>query len=319
MAKATGKDYAQIKLDIWGNDDWLDLSPPAQHLYFVLWTSPELSYCGTGEWHPGKIAAKAKGWTPDGVCGAAVELSRELFLLVDLNTDEFILRSWIKHDGLWRSPTMAVSMVNARAALASRTLRGVIVHEVSKLKDRESSYSSWSKDAVVQMLSQKAVDPETADPYTGNSLFDPTANPWLYPPSNPWPDPPSNGYGHLSPNPPSYPPRTPAPAPAPISNTPIGVTSVGNGTSGAHDDEPPPRICSRHPNGTDKPCRECQAIREAEAAQAQQQLTAKADRLQAFWAEVRACDDCDEKGHIQDGRRNAVAKCQAHDWEVINA
>ena len=30
--------------------DWLDLSPSAQHLYLVLWTSPGLSYCGAGEW-----------------------------------------------------------------------------------------------------------------------------------------------------------------------------------------------------------------------------------------------------------------------------
>ncbi|CQD25355.1 hypothetical protein BN970_07157 [Mycolicibacterium conceptionense] len=136
MAKATGKDHSEINLAIWGDDDWLDLTPPAQHLYFVLWTSPQLSYCGAGEWHPGRIAAMSKGWTAQSVEAAAAEISRELFLIIDTNTEEFLLRSWIKHDGLWRKPNMAVSMANARAALASRTLRGVVVHEVQKIKAR---------------------------------------------------------------------------------------------------------------------------------------------------------------------------------------
>ena len=151
MARATGKDHARINLDLWGNDDWLDLSPSAQHLYFVLWTSPQLSYCGTGDWHPGKIASKARGWTPADVELAAEELSHGLFLIIDTDTSEFILRSWMKHDGLWRTPNMAVSMANARADLASRMLRGVVVFEALKIRKREPTSPSWDRDAVAKM------------------------------------------------------------------------------------------------------------------------------------------------------------------------
>lgn len=155
------RDHTRIRTDIWGDDDWLDLSPEAQHLYLVLTTQPSLSFCGSGDWQPKKIAARAAGWTADRVCEAAAELQDGLFLLLDLDTDEFLIRSWIKHDGLYRVQNMAVSMANARGALASRKLRAVVVHEVRKLRDAEPTLESWKKDAVVKMLDQKAVDPST--------------------------------------------------------------------------------------------------------------------------------------------------------------
>lgn len=152
------RDHARIHTDIWGDDDWLDLSPEAQHLYFVLYTGPP-SFCGGGDWQPKKIAARARSWTADDVNRAAAELQDGLFLLLDLDTDEYLIRSWVKHDGLYRVQNMAVSMANARAALASRKLRGVVVFEVSKLRDAEPTLESWKKDAVSKMLSQTALDP----------------------------------------------------------------------------------------------------------------------------------------------------------------
>lgn len=157
------RDHTRIRTDIWGDDDWLDLSPQAQHLYLVLATQPTLSFCGSGDWQPKRIAARASGWTAQQVIDAADELQNGLFLLLDLDTDEFLIRSWIKHDTLYRVQNMAVSMANARAAMASRTLRGVVVHEVSKLVAAEPNLESWKKDPVVKMLSQKAVDPSTVE------------------------------------------------------------------------------------------------------------------------------------------------------------
>lgn len=220
MARATGKDHARVHLDIWGDDDWLDLTPPAQHLYFVLWTSPELSYCGCGPWHPGKIAAKARGWTPATVEQAAAELSAELFLIVDTMTEEFLLRSWIKHDGLWRSPNMAVSMANARAALASRTLRGVVVHEVAKIKARNIAEASdefpisnsWERDAVRNLLDQKSIDPASLPPFT--PTLTPPATPAVTPSATPAVTPAVTLSAGVGVNPPPNPGPTPANAPA---------------------------------------------------------------------------------------------------------
>lgn len=216
---ATGKDHARVNLSIWGDDDWLDLSPSAQHLYLVLWTSPGLSYCGAGEWRPGKISQRAAGWTVEAVEQAAAELSRELFLLIDTTSEEFLLRSWVKHDQLWKQPHMAVSMANARADLASRNLRGVVVHEVQKIRRDNPNLGAWTKDSVVELLAQKAVDPASLPEFT--------------PSGHPPPDPSSDPSRHpsrvdtvgVTVDPPSDPPSTPSPSPlhspAPSSGSPI--------------------------------------------------------------------------------------------------
>lgn len=181
------RDHARIHLDIWGDDDWLDLPVDAQLLYLTLYTSPGRTLCGAHEWNPAKLAQRAGDWTVGRIEAAAAILSQQLFLIIDTDTGECLLRSWIKHDGLWRTPNMAVSVANARANLASRTLRGVIVHEVLKLQAAEPDSSSWQRDAVLNMLCQKAVDPATLDP------FDPGPNGGGNPAPNGGSDPSSNG------------------------------------------------------------------------------------------------------------------------------
>lgn len=190
------RDHARTKVDIWGDDDWLDLSVDAQMLYFTLYTSAGLSLCGAGDWHPGKLCNRASDWTLDRITTAAAELSRGLFLIIDDETDEYLIRSWIKHDGLWRTPNMAVSVANARAELASRSLRGVVVFEVTKLRDAEPESKSWEKPAVQKMLSQKAVDSAELPPYNpgSNGGSNPTSKGGAKGGSNPYDSvPPTHG------------------------------------------------------------------------------------------------------------------------------
>lgn len=317
MARATGKDHAEINLAIWGDDDWLDLTPPAQHLYFVLWTSAQLSYCGTGEWHPGRIAALAKGWTAQSVELAGVELSTELFLIVDTDTEEFLLRSWVKHDGIWKKPNMAVSMANARSALASRTLRGVIVHEVQKVKARNmadaktgdaSLATGWQRDAVKQLLSQKAIDPATLPPFT------PRLTPALTPGVTPPLTPALTVRPGVGVNPPSNPGPTPSPAPFSSSILQSGyVTGERHQASEPDPNDTPPRFCPEHmPDGTPKTCPDCivqnrvwtrwrdNASRAADDAQRQAALDAAAEREAEAVARALAivnCDECDDDGY----------------------
>lgn len=313
MRKSTGKDHAEINLAIWGDDDWLDLTPPAQHLYFVLWTSPQLSYCGAGEWHPGRIAAMSRGWTVQSVEAAAAEISRQLFLIIDTTTEEFLLRSWIKHDGLWKKPNMAVSMANARAALASRTLRGVVVHEVRKIKDRniaEAKSSAevvesagWQREAVKELLSQKAIDPATLEPFTPSLTPPPT------PPLTPSPTPGLTVKRGDGVNPSPNPGATPTPAPFSYSNSMGGYVST-EGHQGPPHATPRPK-CSKHEENYDGPCRSCERRRKWDEAN---QAAVRADELErkraareARQAEIDACPLCDEFGDIT--YDDAVRKC----------
>jgi hypothetical protein len=319
MARSTGKDHARVNLDIWGNEDWLDLSPAAQHLYFILWTSPQLSYCGAGDWHPGKIAKKAKGWTPARVEAAAAELSRELFIIIDTETDEYLLRSWVKHDGLWRGPNMAVSMANARADLASRMLRGVIVHEVLKLKKRDPESNSWKREAVVNMLDQTPIDPADIPSFTPELTLAPTLN--GTPPPTVATTPPLTHNNGVGVDPCANPGATPAPAPTSSSILQSGYVSRERHQDAEHDSNAPPPspTCEKHPGGTELRCHACGEARKAREAWDGDQSERVTKVRAAFWAEVRNCPDCDQQGNVETSASNFLAKCPNHDWGLIHA
>ncbi|WP_062367344.1 hypothetical protein ACK8HH_17275 [Gordonia sp. LUNF6] len=238
--RATGKDHARVNLALWGDDDFLDLRVDEQLLYLSLWTSPGLSYCGAGDWHPGRIANLAADWTRDRVEHAAAGLSRNLFLIIDTDTDEYLLRSWIKHDGLWKTPNMAVSLANARAELSSRMLRGVIVHEVRRVRDAHPESTSWQREAVMSMLDQRAVDPAELEP------FNPPSNPVANPSPNPWGQPiGSTPDATVNPNPTANPGPTPAPSPATTSISPTPREIVYEEPHLAHAERAPARRESR--------------------------------------------------------------------------
>lgn len=155
------REFAQTKLTIWTDEDFLDLSPAAQHLYFVLKTSPSLSYAGVADWRPNRVVAKARGWTLDQLEAAADELIEGRFIVVDEDTEEVLVRSFVRHDGLMKQPKMATAMASALSMVASRTLRGVVVHELRRLRDAEPDLKGWTSDKASELLNKASVDSST--------------------------------------------------------------------------------------------------------------------------------------------------------------
>ena len=149
------RDRAAIRIDMWSDGDWRDLPLGEQHLYMLLISHPKLSYAGVTEWHPGKLAAMTNGVTADRIVGAAAVLESQGFIVVEPSTDEVLVRSFIKHDGLMKQPRLVVSMTNAYAAVASRRIQMVIAHEVQKLRDREPDLRAWEVKQVQTILDAK--------------------------------------------------------------------------------------------------------------------------------------------------------------------
>lgn len=162
------REFAQIKLAIWADDDWRELSPLARYLYLTLLTSPSLSHCGVADWRPARLSA-LNGMAPERVCTAGGELVESLHLVIDEESEEVLIRSFIRNDGLMKQPRMAVSMANAHAAVASKALRGVIVHELIRLREDFPELAGWSKDQAARLLS---LAPVSASTYPlGKGLF----------------------------------------------------------------------------------------------------------------------------------------------------
>lgn len=201
------RDHARVALSVWADDDWRDLSPAAQHLYFVLLTQPTLSYAGVADWRPARLRALASPWRRDGFDRAASELARRLYVVVDEDTEEVLIRSFVRHDGLMKQRNMAVSMVRAYEAIASKGIRAVFVHELARLRESDPGLAGWV--SCEHVLDNRSIDPaEYPTGYPSNDTdVDPSTDPSVEGQSGGGPSPSVEG----------CPTPTPSPTPTPHS------------------------------------------------------------------------------------------------------
>ncbi len=154
------REFAQIKLSIWADDDWRDLSPDARYLYMTLLTSPTLTHCGTADWRPARIGG-LNGQSVATINEAGAELVEALYLVIDEDTEEVLIRSFIRNDGLMKQPRMAVSMANAHSGVSSRPIRGVLVHELIRLRNDFPDLGGWEKEKATDLLQMEPIDPDS--------------------------------------------------------------------------------------------------------------------------------------------------------------
>lgn len=163
------KDFATVNVGMWGDPDFRALPAPAQHLYLMLWTSPGLSYCGVHDWRPGRLAVRAGGVAADDLRVIARCLEARHFVVLDDDTEEILVRSWMRFDQIMKKPRLAISCIAAYSEVASDLLRGVVVHELQKIRSLEPDWSSWGDSRVQQVLEQPAIDAkdqvQVSDPF----------------------------------------------------------------------------------------------------------------------------------------------------------
>ncbi|MCA1007416.1 hypothetical protein LCL87_16995 [Rhodococcus hoagii] len=225
------RDHVRINWSIWDDDDFRDLSPYAQHLYFVLLTAPRLSFCGVGRWEPARIRGRASNWSSDDLVGAASELSERLYIVVDEDTEEYLVRSFIRNDELMKQRNIAVAMTKDFADVGSRALRGVVVHELVRLHTDFPDLKGWGAEPVRQLLMRRAIDPITL------LSVDSSPNGAGSHPSDPSDDPSGRGESNPSTNPsgdPSPTPLLPTPLlPTPLLRAPLRAAADGKAMEGA--------------------------------------------------------------------------------------
>ncbi len=167
------RDHAQVNVAIWGDPDFRGLPWQAQHLYLMLWSSPGLSYCGSHDWRPGRLTGLAAGLTRECVEAAAATLAARWFMVVDHDTEEILLRSWLRFDGILKQPRMAVSALSAYSVIASPLIRSVVVSELHRIRDDHPGLAAWRDDRMIAALDHPRAEPKgwpTPDDPFGGSL-----------------------------------------------------------------------------------------------------------------------------------------------------
>lgn len=151
------REYARVKVSIWADADFRLLSTDAQHLYFVLLSSPTMTLCGVADWRPNRLSALTGSKSAEDVRSAAKELVERGYIVTDEDTEEVLVRSFVRHDGLIKTPNIAAAMRKDYAGVASANLRGVIVHELRRLHDDDPGMKGWATAS--ELLSDPSINP----------------------------------------------------------------------------------------------------------------------------------------------------------------
>lgn len=137
------RDHARIKTSRQRDTDWRGLTVNAQWTYDAIATSELLSYVGVVDYRPGRIAALAKGQTPKRVESGVKELEAQRFVVVDWMTEELLIRTYVRHDGVLARVNMGKAMGRALAKVVSLDVREAILHELARCFREDPKAQGW--------------------------------------------------------------------------------------------------------------------------------------------------------------------------------
>jgi hypothetical protein len=124
------RDHARIHVVIWQDEEFVQLAAAEQRTYLLLLSQPKLSLCGSLDYTPGRWAKLATDVTTSQMAASVYRLVDARYLLVDEVSEELLIRSFVRHDGVCDSPNMVQAMWKAWVGMFSEHLRRAVVQEL---------------------------------------------------------------------------------------------------------------------------------------------------------------------------------------------
>lgn len=276
------REHARILTRIWDDPDFCALRGEQQRLYMLLLSRRNMAQCGVLPLQVRKWAKGAKDTTEDDLRRVLEELEAKRYIAVDEDTEEVLVRSFIRNDGVLKVPNVFKAALRSALGLESPKLREVMAGELRRLGRDDADRVA---DELFPIESER--DPE----------------------------PFANGSGTVDNYPKPVDNRTVRER---FANGSERVAGEGGGEGGKEPfvggsvgsalkrEEPPPLHCQKHRNTDDPPpCRGCGKARETR----EQWLT---DRSATQAGGIRGCGLCDADGRRWDPagkHRGTVGPC----------
>lgn len=137
------RNYGRVKTSIWADDDFRKLTDPAQALYLRLLSSPTMTLVGVCDWRPKRLALLTCGMTSDQVEEAGSELEDHEYVLIDDESEEILVRTFVKHEAVVHNPKTAAGAAGAFTQVSSKGLRSAVTRELLKIREAEPDLKGW--------------------------------------------------------------------------------------------------------------------------------------------------------------------------------
>lgn len=127
------RNYANISTAIWRNDEFRDLSRDAQHMYLLLTSQPDITAAGVLSLNVKRWSTRTKSVTTNEVVAALNELQAHRFIVFDNETEELLVRSFVRWDSGYGNAKRRPVILRAAQEIESSTLREWIAAEFHRL------------------------------------------------------------------------------------------------------------------------------------------------------------------------------------------
>ena len=127
------REYGQVQHAIWQDADFISLEAADQRLYFLLTSQSSLNYAGVLDLTVARWARYAPDTKTSDVWASLDRLDARRYVLVDQETEEVLVRTFIRNDGLWSNVRMLRVAIRQAHQVQSQRLRGVLGEELAKL------------------------------------------------------------------------------------------------------------------------------------------------------------------------------------------
>jgi len=138
------RDHARLYLSVWNDPDWRNLTVAAQHAYALLVSHQRLSYCGVLDYFPSRISTLASDLTERKVRAAVSALEVARFVITDESTDELLVRSYVRHDGVMDRLNMGKATAVAVEQVCSAQIRDAVLNELGRLMSEKPTLAGWT-------------------------------------------------------------------------------------------------------------------------------------------------------------------------------
>jgi hypothetical protein len=169
---------ARLSVEIWEDSDFLKLSPLAQRAYMFLISQPDLAHDGVIPLRERRWARKSAGQDPDALADNLRELDDSRFLVIDWDTEEVLIRSFIRRDRVFKQPNVLRAAVDHIPLVESKAILRALIAEMARIREENPSLTV-EQDKVLHELEDalaKRVGPESVTSPEMSSA-DPSGNP----------------------------------------------------------------------------------------------------------------------------------------------
>jgi hypothetical protein len=125
--------HARIKCTIWRDEDFRDLSVDAQWTYQRLLSDSSRDLTGVLALTRKRWVASANGMTRERLDAALDELIARTFIVLDEDTEEVLVRSYLRHNDIAAQPNVLKSALKQARRIESPLLRAALAVELRLL------------------------------------------------------------------------------------------------------------------------------------------------------------------------------------------